>query len=257
MITLINNKFVEEKDAQFPISSSIVRGYGIFETLRTYNKNLLKPELHIKRLLNSAKKIDLEIKYSTKEIMNMLKKIVKKGSQNTQRIKIIAIPEKIIITSTEIKIDEEMYKGVSCLSQKAKREMPEVKSISYLTSYLAHTRAAKKGYFDAILIDENKEVYECAYANLFWFEKNILCTRKNDVLPGITRQIVMDISPFKIKFKTCTLGELKKKDEVFLTSSIKGIVPITKIDKTKIKLGKNTQELIRKLGLLISKVSKN
>ena len=80
------------------------------------------------------------------------------------------------------------------------------------------------------LIDKNKEVYEGAYSNMFWFEGNSLCTRKEDVLPGITRKVVLELSPYKIKYKKIKLKDLLKKKEIFITQSVKGIVPIVKID---------------------------
>ena len=90
------------------------------------------------------------------------------------------------------------------MSTQATRSLPEVKSISYIASYLSHKRAEKKGYFDAILIDKNEEIYEGAYSNLFWFEKDTLCTRKDEILLGITRDTIFRISPFKINNQIIT-----------------------------------------------------
>lgn len=116
-----------------------------------------------------------------------------------------------------------------------------------MPSFLSHEQATKQGFSEAILIDKTGEIYEGAYSNIFWFEKNMLCTRKKDVLPGITREVILEISPFKIKFKKIKIKDLLKKSEIFLTSSLRGIVPIIKIDKTLIgkgKSGPNTQKLI-------------
>lgn len=244
MLVLINNKFAT--NPSLPLESNSFRGYGVFETLKFENEQFFKAKDHIKRLKKSAKKIEIGIKYTEEEIFKMLQKIAKKSPHKKQRIKIIVIPKKIILLSSKLKIDKKIYQGVSCMSIEAKRELPEIKSISYLTSFLANTKAQKKGYFDAILT-KNNEVYECAYANLFWFEKNTLYTRKKDILPGITRKTILEISPYPVKFENIKIQELKKKKEVFLTSSIKGIVPITKIDKTIIskKPGEKTQNLTK------------
>lgn len=256
MIILHNNKFV--KKALLDATGSLGRGYGVFETLRTYgNKELPLARLHIKRIFASAKAIDLKIKYTQSELLTQLKKVVARSPHNIQRIKIMAVEEGIIIFSIKAKIDPKIYtEGVSLLSTKISRGMPEVKSISYLPSYLAHEKAVKKGYFDALLINEKEEVFEAAYANLFWFEgtgsNSILCTRKDQVLPGITRELVIKNSPFPIKYKTITLKQLLKKKEIFTTQSINLIVPIVKIDKTKIgdgRAGKNTKELINRCNI--------
>lgn len=235
---IINNKLVDKEHANISVLSSFGRGYGVFETLRTYDKKIFQAEEHLKRLFSSAKQIKLNIKYTKPQIHKMLEKISKASPHKTQRIKIITLAEYLIIISTPQKIDKKIYDGVECISIKETRPIPEIKTISYVTSYLAHEKAAKKKKFDAILIDDNEEVYEGAYSNLFWFENETLCTRKDKVLPGITRQTVAKISPFKIKFKTVKLKELLTKKEVFLTTSISGIVPVIKINNSTIGTGK-------------------
>lgn len=238
MLILINNKFVNRKDAKMPITGSLGRGYGVFETLRTYeNKKLPLVKNHIDRLFNSAKKIDLKIKYSKPGILKMLNKVAKKSPHKIQRIKIMALPEGIIILSVKANINSKIYKGVSIKTMQITRSLPEIKTISYLPSFLAHEKAVKHGYFEALLTDEKGEVYEGAYSNIFWFEGNTLCTRKDKILPGIIRQLIIENSPFKIKFKNIKITELKKKKEIFLTQSVHLIVPVTKIDNKKINNG--------------------
>ncbi|MFH1533590.1 MAG: aminotransferase class IV [Nitrospirota bacterium] len=246
---MINGKLVSKKDAKIPVWSSFGRGYGIFETLRTYgDKKIFQTKEHIDRLFDSAKKIDLSLKYNKTQINHMLEIITKKSPHKSQIIKIMAIEDYLILISNPLKLDKKIYDGVKCMSTTCTRSLPEVKSISYIASYLSHERAKKKGYFDAILTDKNGEVYEGAYSNLFWFEGHTLCTRKDEVLPGITRETIFKISPFKIKFKKIKLSQLIKKKEIFLTTSVKGIVPIIQIDKTKIGNGKPAQntELLMK-----------
>lgn len=257
-IILINNKFVSAKNAKISIlSDSFARGYGIFETLRTYNdKKLFKAENHIKRLFQSAKKIDLKISYSENQIFQMLKKVIKKSSHKIQRLKIIAIGEGIIIISIPFKDDKKLYKfGISCKTVICNRAIPEVKSISYLPSFLSHKLAEKHGCYEAILINKNGEIFEGAYSNIFWFENNNLCTRKTEILEGISRDTVLKISPFPIKFKNINLKNLLKQKEIFLTQSTKGIVPIVKIDNKKIsngQPGEKTKILIEKFTNLVS-----
>ncbi len=253
-IILINNKFTDTKDAKISIfSESFEKGYGVFESFRTFhNKKLFQEKEHINRLFNSAKKINLKIKYSKEEIFKMLLKVIKKSPYKIQKLKIIATQEDLIIYSIKFKENKTLQKkGVSCMTIECVRSLPEIKSLSYLECYLSHEKAISKNYFDAILIDENKEVFEGAYSNIFWFEKDILCTRKEKILPGVTRKTILKISPFKIKFKTIKLNELLKKKEIFLTQSTQGIIPITKINKTKInngEVGKNTIHLIKILN---------
>jgi len=253
MQILFNNKFIKENEAKISmLSESFMHGYGVFETLRTYEKKIFKLKEHIDRLLKSAKHIELEINFSKKEIIEMTEKISQKSPHKNQKIKIIAIKEGILIQSTKLSYSQKIIeKGVKCKTIKLERSIPEIKSISYIESKLSHKKAKKENYYEAILIGKNKEVYEGAYSNIFWIEKEkekiFLCTRKEGILQGITRQTIIKISPYPIRYKNIKINELLKKPEVFLSQTLKGIVPITQIDKTKIgngEPGKHTKEII-------------
>jgi branched-chain amino acid aminotransferase len=247
MLVLINNEFVAEKKASLPLTQSILWGFGIFETLRTYrNRAFFRIEDHMSRLFDSAEQIGLAIPYGKEEILEMLKKIARRSAHEIQRIKIVAIPECIIITSTEYEESKEIYNGVECLSVICQRSLPQIKSISYLPSIVSHNKAEQEGCFDAILLDNSGEVYEGAFSNIFWFEDDILCTRKDKVLPGIMRKVILEISPFEMEYKTIRIQDLYEMREIFLTSSVKGIVPVVGIDRRQIGdgvPGKNTAQL--------------
>lgn len=249
MLILLNNKFA--KTAKVDITGNVGRGFGVFETLRTFDKEISQKKEHIERLFSSANKIGMKMLYKKSEISNMLDKIAQKSNFKNQRIKVIAIPEALIITSDKLKIDPQIYKkGISLKSIIRQRGFPEIKSISYLPSFLSHQEAVKQGYFEALLIDKNDEVYECAYHNLFWFEGKTLYTRKEDVLPGTIAKLIEKKSPFPVKYKKIKLKELLKKNEIFITNSLNLIVPVTKIDKIKIsknKPGTKTIQLIQTL----------
>lgn len=249
IITLINNRFVSKSNAKISLySSAFSRGYGVFDTLRTYkNKQLFRPEQHVARLFQSAKSIGITPKYSEKETLEMIKKVTKKSPHKIQRIKPIIIEEGLIIQSMPAKINPKIYAGVSCTTTECIRSLPEVKSISYLASFLSHENATKKRFFEAILKDKRDEIYEGAYSNIFWFEGETLCTRDNEILKGITRQTILEISPYKIKFKTIKEKDLLKKYEIFLSQSVNIIVPITKINNKTIgngKPGEKTKKLM-------------
>jgi branched-chain amino acid aminotransferase len=252
---LINNRFQKKNEAKISIlSNAFMRGVGVFETMRTFDdKNLFREKDHINRLFKSAKAISLKPKYSKAETLRQLHKVVTKSPNKLQRIKIVLTEGYMIIVSTKTAEKKKLKKGVSCTTVECQRSLPKIKSISYLASYLSHEKAVKLKSYDAILIDKKGEVFEGAYSNIFWFEGDHLCTRENEVLEGITRKAVLEISPFKIRFKTIKIKELLKKQEVFLTQSTQGIVPIIKIDGKKIGKGKPGEKTLV-LNSLLSKL---
>jgi branched-subunit amino acid aminotransferase/4-amino-4-deoxychorismate lyase len=120
------------------------------------------------------------------------------------------------------------------------RTHPEAKALPYHKEYEAHEKAVLQGCAEAILINTRNEVTEGAYSNVFWMKDGVLFTRENDVLQGITRAKVIENAkkesiPFQ--FAIITKEELLTMDEVFITSSLRGIVPVAEIDGVKIGEG--------------------
>ncbi|MBD3330321.1 hypothetical protein GF354_02195 [Candidatus Peregrinibacteria bacterium] len=253
MLILKNNRIIRKNNATISIfSEAFMYGFGVFETLRTYNSKTFELEAHINRLFNSAKEIKLKIPYSKKRIETMVKKLVKLLKFENQLIKIISTKEDLFIISSKLKYKESLIKdGVAVKTIELQRKLPSIKSISYLSSYIANNEAKNKNYYEALLIDSHKNISEGAYSNIFWFERDKLCTNSKNILHGITREIVIKISPFKVKYKGIKLSSLLNKKEIFLTQTSKGIIPVVKIDKTIINKGvpgHKTKELIKRFS---------
>lgn len=240
MLILINDQWVSKEEANINIfSEAVMYGFGLFETMRTYDKKEVPfLDQHINRLLKSASEIDLSVNYSTDKMKEMIRKVVNKSEYELQRIKIILVPEKLIISSDELIINKNIYDGVKLNTIQQIRSLPHLKSISYLDCYHSYKKITKRGYFDALLMDEKENVYEGSRSNIFWFEDEKLCTCKEKVLHGIMRDFIIDISPFQIILKNIELSDLLKKDEIFLTNSIVGIVPVININENEIGSGK-------------------
>lgn len=256
-LVLINNEWVHESEAMVNLfSDAVMYGAGVFETCRTTpSRQVFKLDEHLDRLIRSAKQIRIPLSYSKTDITAMAEKVATASPSDVQKIKIIATLEDCIIISSELEIDESIYSGVAVKSVIQKRPLPDVKSLSYLECYLAYREAQDAGFFEALLTSLDGEVYEGSRSNLFWFdESGYLWTRKGEVLPGITRQTVMEISPFPVKYGTVELSKLIKKPEVFQTSSTRGIVPIVQLDDHTIgngEPGPNTQELMKRYAELL------
>jgi len=245
---MINNRMVEEKEAMVNIiSDAVMYGAGVFETMRTtVSRMVFGLDDHLERLFSSAENIELPLKYSREEVCNMVKTVVETSEHNLQRLKIVVTPDDCIVISSKLDLDLTSSNGVRVMSVVQQRSLPAVKSLSYLECYLSYQKAMKHGFFEALLTNEVGEVYEGSRSNLFWINDDILYTRKGEVLPGITRKTIIEISPIPVKYDTIMLGALKRADEVFQTGSISGIVPIVHIDEEKIgdgTPGKHTKEL--------------
>lgn len=251
MRILINDQFVEKEHATVSLfSDGLMFGVGVFETMRTYKNNtLFQLDAHIERLLLSAEKIGLAVQYDKAAIKKMVLKTVDTPLDTPKRVKVMAIPDQLIVISVPFTPDDSIYAGVNLKSIVQRRSLPEVKSICYLDALLSYQQAHKAGFYDAVLIDENQWVYEGSRTNIFWFEGDQLKTRERDVLPGITRDVVQELAEDRFSFEMIELENLKKASEIFVTNSVIGIVPVIQIDNTTIgkgEVGEKTKNLMER-----------
>ena len=236
---LINNQWesVPEKDLQFG-SDSFAFGRGLYETFRPMNHKPVFLEPHLDRLFQSAKRIDLKIPFSQNEIVKMIARVVQQFDDPNQRTRILAVPEKIIIYTSSLNLDPSIYKGVSTITVPALRKSPEIKTTDYTTCLEAYKIAEENDCFEAILLDKNNQVLEGSRSNVFWVQGEKLFTREGDVLPGVTRQNVILGSPFPLFYGLLNRFDFDQLNEIFLTNSGSGIIPVVKINSIQIGTGK-------------------
>ncbi len=260
MITLINNHVTNEPDVRVDLfSEAIMFGFGLFETFRTYSKRgFFRLDDHIDRLMESAARIRLDIHYSAGQIKNMVEKVASQSQHEVQRFKILAIPGQLIITSSALVLDLSIYEGVSMKSVTQQRSLPEIKSTSYLDCLLSYKIAQEAGFYDALLVNNQGIATEGSRCNVFWVENGSVFTKENDVLPGITRNVIVEDLSLNVKFKSIHLKDLLKADEVNLSNSVIGVVPVTKVDQSPINDGQTgpfTKSMMREYDNLVCKQS--
>jgi len=120
---------------------------------------------------------------------------------------------------------------------------PQVKSGNYLGSVMAVAEARKRGAYEAILCDNVGRITEGSSSNFFIVRGGRAATPPLSVglLEGITRKKVLQLlAAEKIGLAEQALWpiDLHKADEAFLTSSVRGVVPISRADGEPIGDGK-------------------
>ncbi len=206
--------------------------FGVFETMRNYSDEIFKLDEHLARLAKSADIVQMELPKSLEEIRAQLLDLQLDGPT---KIRLVATPEEIVIETYPIEIDPKIYEGVSAISVPIERNRPEAKAFPYNASLDAHAQAEKLGHYEAFLVDHSGYVREGAYSNIFWVTGDEIHTAQEGVLAGITRQVIIDSAP--VKFADITPEKLIQVDEIFITKTSTGIVPITELDGHKIGIG--------------------
>lgn len=265
----IDGEFVPENKAFIPVDDlAVLRGFGVCDLMRTYNGKPYFLNEHIKRLENSAKEIGLELPWSCDDMVKIVLETLKKNKTiNEANIRIVITggsspdfitphgnPRLLVLVTQIPELPASWYeKGVKVITLPIERDIPGAKSISYIPATMALKKAKKENAVEALYVDRHGFVRECATSNFFAFINGSLVTPDRDVLKGITRQVVLDISKdlFDIELRQLPLDEVLNADEVFITGTNKGVVPVVMIDDTIIgngRPGKNTAGVIKALN---------
>jgi len=256
-----NGHLISAEHAVVPLFSNTVQyGHGVSTTLRSYPPGgLFRAGQHVQRLLENAKAVGLDVAPAAETLLQWLDMLLAAEAEahpGPLRVKLMVIAEGVVGMAAPLVIKPEIYQGVRLLSVPQIRAFPEVKPLAYLDSFLPHQQAVAAGYYDALLVNILGQATEGAYSNIFWFEGNTLCTPGNQVLPGITRQAVLELAPFPLDFVMRTPQQLAQADEVFLTQTTAGVVPVVGLDDQPIgngTPGPHTQKLMGLFHALVAK----
>ncbi|MGX5827601.1 D-amino acid aminotransferase [Mesorhizobium sp. 43Arga] len=118
---------------------------------------------------------------------------------------------------------------------------PSIKNYHWLDLVRGLYDAYDRGAETALILDFNGNVAEGPGFNVFCVKDGRLSTPAIGVLPGITRRTVFDLCAEESLVATAadvSVAALKAADEVFITSTAGGIMPVTEIDGAAVATGK-------------------
>lgn len=129
--------------------------------------------------------------------------------------------------------------------------MPLAKSTNYLSAVYALEQARKQDAIESIYVDRNGRILEGTTSSIFFFKNGMLITPDDDILPGVTRSVVLDLvkGEFEVELRDIEGSELDTMDEVFLTASNKEVVPVVKVNGLTIgdgRPGRKTQVVMQR-----------
>jgi branched-chain amino acid aminotransferase len=231
-------------------------GDSVYEVARTYQGVPFELELHLARLESSAERIGMHLPVSlatialetkrahaaTKNAESYLRIIVTRGAGEIGLDPALAeAPCRIVIAQALKSPPPEVYaNGAEITLVSVRRNLrtaidPMAKTGNYLNSVLAVAEARRRGGYEAVMLDHRDLVTEGASSNVFVVIGGVILTPSLEVgiLKGVTRGVVLSVAEKeKLRVLEVPISEetLKHADEVFITSSIREIVPVVKVD---------------------------
>ncbi|MCK5591267.1 MAG: aminotransferase class IV, partial [Candidatus Pacebacteria bacterium] len=202
---IFNGNIIEEKDANVSIAD---KGYffdfAVYSSMKVIQGKIFFPDYHVVRLFESAKLIGLEHNFSEKEVLNWLNKLVEinKTKDSLLRAVLIGDPDNnkaklfIFPISGLTYYPSKLYKhGAKVITYHGERLIPQSKTKNMLMGFMALREAKNKSAIEALLIDNLGNIREGTRTNFFAIkDKTIFTAPDNEVLEGITRKIILEIS---------------------------------------------------------------
>jgi len=255
-IYYIDGQYVNDNECRLSVKDLIVlRGFGVFDFLITYNKCPFYLKEHVQRLENSAKNIGLKLNHTTDEICGIVEETVRRNNHHKEsNIRIVytggissdgVTPEGngilIVMVTPKLELPHWWYTdGAKLVTAEIERFMPDAKSTNYLTAIWALGRAHAMDAIESIYVDRNNRITEGTTTNIFCYNGTKLVTPKTGILPGITRSVIKELikEHYDLEFRDMDRSELSDMKEVFITASNKEVVPIIQVDDMLIHDGK-------------------
>jgi len=251
----VGERWVHPNDATLSINDlAVLRSYGIFESLRTYNRRPFHLDEHLERLYHSASLIELDIPYTRDFIAHIIYETIERNPYKHAALRLFITGGEsedgimptgksvlaVLITDLGERDMERFAEGTKLITTHLQRVLPEAKTANYITAIRALKEAARHRASDALFVNEQGYVLEATRSNFFLFRGDTLITPYTGVLIGVTRNVVLGLARdrFAIEERPIYLEELSIADEAFLTSSSREIVPIVQIDDWTIGNGK-------------------
>ncbi len=242
-------------------------GMGAFEGVRAYKAeqgtSIFRLKEHTKRLLNSAKILQMPVKFDAETLNEAQKKVVLANQLESAYIRPLIFygSEGMGLRADNLSVHvmiaawdwgaylgaENLEKGIRIKTSSYTRHhvnitMCKAKSVGgYMNSMLALQEALNDGYDEAMLLDVDGYVAEGSGENIFVVRDGTIYTPElTSALDGITRQTLITLANdlgIKVIERRITRDEVYIADEVFFTGTAAEVTPIREVDNRTIGNG--------------------
>ena len=242
-----------EEIAISPCDIGILRGYGVFDVLRTEGRMPFLWERHWERLLRSAETLGLSVPIKKETYYDVLIRLSEKFGEDRAVIRTVvtggvssdgfSLAETptfyVLIEPFPVLPQEYFERGVSIITVEYARAYPTAKTTNYVEAIRCSRERAERGAFEICYVSDGK-VLEGSMSNVGIVQKGKVVLPKDGILPGITREEVVEIAheaEMNIEERSMLIEELFAADEVFLMATNKYVLPVVLVDGKKIGTG--------------------
>ena len=213
---------------------------GAYTTFRTYQRTkALFLEEHFQRLEASAALAGQAIRLDIPALRRHIRTALEKFSAPEARVR-LTIPLDsflkrmyIFVCALSVPTPAQRERGVTVITADFQRELPAAKLSNFIQSSQPLRDRLKEGYEEILMVDDHNNILEGLTSNFYAVTNGVILTAGSGVLSGITRQIVLQIAAeegYSIELVSPKLADFANFSETFITSSSRGVLPVTEIN---------------------------
>lgn len=245
----VNGRILPADEARISVLDlGFLRGVGAFETFRTYDGHPHGLAEHLRRIWESAASFGQQPFFDEAAVRRVVREIRERSGHPELRVNMVVTPgchgdgvfgttgepTWVVIARDVHAPPESAYEqGLTAVTFNAARHLPTLKTTSYLSGRKGLELAAKAGAHEAFYVDDKGYVTEGVTSNVLIRVGNRVMTPVVDCLPGITKAGVRPIAEAQgLIWYECriTRDDVYTADEVWITSAVREVLPIVRVD---------------------------
>lgn len=235
---------------------------GLYTTFATSHNGtrVMGLSAHLSRLYVPAREMKIRPVLTEAELRKVLVKLTAKLLPRESRVRLTLSTsesrgEMFVALQPFSPLPPEVYEhGVHVMTTSMARQNPRLKSTSFIEASQNQRGQISEDIFE-VLLTKNGRILEGMTSNFYGIIENQLITAQRGILLGVTRRSVLRLARgqgMPIAYRAPRVDE--RFDEAFLTSSSRGIVPIVRIDDSRVgeeKVGDWTKRLMNAYQLYV------
>jgi branched-chain amino acid aminotransferase len=252
----VNGRVVSAAEATVSVLDlGFLRGVGAFESLRTYGGGLPHALAeHLQRLWDSASSFGLAPCFTTAQARALIDELHRRSGHDEMRINVVVTPGTntsgvfgasqptwVLIAREVHRPEEHCYTdGVAAVTFEASRILPALKTTNYLVGKTGIELAERSNAHEAFYVSTQGYVTEGVTSNVLVVQGRRIMTPVADCLPGITKAGIRPLAVAQgLEWYECNLtrDDLYTADEVWITSAVRELIPVVKVDGRAIAAG--------------------
>ncbi|MCK1529838.1 aminotransferase class IV [Bradyrhizobium sp. 182] len=271
-IAFMDGQYLRMSEAKISVLDwGLLHSDATYDTVHVWNRRFFRLDLHLDRFLAGVERLRMKLPYDREQIALILNNCVAlsglesayvemictRGSSPTfsrdprnAENRFIAFAVAFGSVANKEQLQRGLHVAISDTVRIPPRSIdPTIKNYHWLDLVKGLFDAYDMGAETALILDSNGNIAEGPGFNVFIVKRGSLKTPRFGVLPGVTRRTVFDICA-EIGLSAAAVhispADLKDADEVFITSTAGGIMPVTRVDGTQIahgRVGAVTQRL--------------